>query len=713
MYDCLKHCVADIVCGSTCGLVSRNKNLHAQCNCMCPSTSTSTSHSSRISTYAEMIGAPSKVRSNTKLTSVPPSIEDGQPLVKINSSDYAEEHVGGELYWTEPEFVYGSVVRGTILLISYLCALEDRQRLLDMVHQYIASRLFFIRTWRPFIEFEPMEMKSIPIWVMLHDLPDQFWNGEGISRAVEYNWIPVKCSHCKVFGHNLSLCAAQPINKESITGTMKWIPKPNQDDGNVQVGVDKSKAANEKVGGRLVRPFHIIDFLQCTQSTDLVDCRYEVTMTFVADYDHMERYFQIGMDDLFYFQLPFKVCIHFLNIRAPAVSVETFDSEFAITVSVIESGISAQMNIIMYEVTMTFVANYDHMERYFQIGMDELFYSQLPFKVCLLFLNISAPAVFVETLKPEISAPLHMLMATVYCNLLVDVPPDWGNFGDVQGPFLVDESLKDLIKEDAAGRTYYKIVLELQQILVCTENFIWWLFIHPFIAFNTPLYPILSIFWECENLEFLWIVESEVVASSNLIIDELLKHMHDYSISEFSEYPITVSVHPLLSFHTSICIPFLGLKETEFMLGESEVDAFVRSVESEVDASYIYMVVVTASDNKPLSVFSDHALWLRKTENWKFNSYCTNQTRSPLMRAMGEFKMLLKSCFEMEVLGGVILMTYKWWIKLAHALGLSDVNNNPFVSVWSKNDSFISEKSNCCWLFFMLLWFFISLPCVD
>ncbi|KAF6140463.1 hypothetical protein GIB67_010293 [Kingdonia uniflora] len=181
---------------------------------------------------------------------------------------------------------------------------------------------------------------------------------------------------------------------------------------------------------------------------------YEVTMTFVADYDHMERYFQIGMDDLFYSQLPLKLCIHFLNIRAPAVSVETFESEFSITLPVIESRIFAQMNMIMYEVTMTFVAKFDHMERYFQIGMNEMLYSQIPFKVCLLFLNITVPAVFVETFKSEISSPLHMLMATVYCNvycnLLVDVLPDWGKFGDVQGPFLVDESLRVVCSRSTA-----------------------------------------------------------------------------------------------------------------------------------------------------------------------------------------------------------------------------------------------------------------------
>ncbi|KAF6139215.1 hypothetical protein GIB67_040362 [Kingdonia uniflora] len=76
---------------------------------------------------------------------------------------------------------------------------------------------------------------------------------------------------------------------------------------------------------------------------------YEITLTIAADYDNMEMYFQTGIDELSYFQLLFKVFIHFLNIRAITVSVE-----------IIESGISAPLKMIMYEITMKIVADYDH-----------------------------------------------------------------------------------------------------------------------------------------------------------------------------------------------------------------------------------------------------------------------------------------------------------------------------------------------------------------
>ncbi|KAF6141571.1 hypothetical protein GIB67_021659 [Kingdonia uniflora] len=90
-----------------------------------------------------------------------------------------------------------------------------------------------------------------------------------------------------------------------------------------------------------------------------------------TDYDHLEMYLQTGIDELSYFHLLFKVFLHFLNIRA-------------ITVSIIESGISAPLIMIMYEITMTIVADYDHME--------------------------IAITVSVETIDSEFSDPLHMLM---------------------------------------------------------------------------------------------------------------------------------------------------------------------------------------------------------------------------------------------------------------------------------------------------------------
>ncbi|KAF6137402.1 hypothetical protein GIB67_036439 [Kingdonia uniflora] len=135
---------------------------------------------------------------------------------------------------------------------------EDRERVLEMGSFHLASRMFILRPWRPFIEFEPTEVSFIPIWVILKDVPDQFMNAKGIGliasivgkslcldRAseerkhksfirvcvevevssllpsslpllidekftinviAEYNWVPVKCIDCNVFGHSPMAC---------------------------------------------------------------------------------------------------------------------------------------------------------------------------------------------------------------------------------------------------------------------------------------------------------------------------------------------------------------------------------------------------------------------------------------------------------------------------------------------------------------------------
>ncbi|KAF6142897.1 hypothetical protein GIB67_033285, partial [Kingdonia uniflora] len=204
----------------------------------------------KATSYAEMIGAPSKdFADETKECEnmlVGNFIGRRLPYMFVKTTLMKLWDLKGDLEMT---------TKGRFLFFFQFSCDEDRQGVLDMGQQHIASRIFFIRAWRPFIEFEPIEMKTIPIWVILHELPDQFWNADGISRIVsalgvplfldkasedkrkgrsfvricvemsvdcafpkeisiemdesytieipvEYNWIPVKCSHCCVFGSN-------------------------------------------------------------------------------------------------------------------------------------------------------------------------------------------------------------------------------------------------------------------------------------------------------------------------------------------------------------------------------------------------------------------------------------------------------------------------------------------------------------------------------
>ncbi|KAF6154163.1 hypothetical protein GIB67_016415 [Kingdonia uniflora] len=142
---------------------------------------------------------------------------------------------------------------------------EDRIKALETGHFHVASRLFFIRNWRPFIKYEPKETQTLPLWVMFYNIPAQCWNREGLGKvasligkplytdkmtkkqkrpyaricikvnamdklpkqvsivvddkytiilSVEYNWFPPTCQSCQVFGHNPYTC---PINPKTDT----------------------------------------------------------------------------------------------------------------------------------------------------------------------------------------------------------------------------------------------------------------------------------------------------------------------------------------------------------------------------------------------------------------------------------------------------------------------------------------------------------------
>ena len=144
------------------------------------------------------------------------------------------------------------------MLIFKFALDEDRLRALELGSTYIASRLFIVNPWKPFIEQELSTLKTVPIWVNLFNIPYQFWTEKGLSLVasylgtplmldvptlekkrldfarvcveididcefpthfdihvdrnmkvvigVEYAWKPARCSHCGVFGHTLENC---------------------------------------------------------------------------------------------------------------------------------------------------------------------------------------------------------------------------------------------------------------------------------------------------------------------------------------------------------------------------------------------------------------------------------------------------------------------------------------------------------------------------
>ncbi|KAF6171753.1 hypothetical protein GIB67_007274 [Kingdonia uniflora] len=314
-FVCLNHCVKHgEVCVNLCHIESRNIGDHNRCAWVCslkeggafdnlPPPTISAS-------WASMVSAPSKVRGRAKLEYTPLTVTDGKVLVKIKSADFDNETkecanylVGhfmgkrmGYLYVKETlnrlwelKGDFDMSIRGRFNLYFFkFHNEEDRAKVLELGSQHVASRPFVIREWRPFIEYEPIELKTIPLWVIFKEILEQFWNSDGLGliasavgkpmfldkateenkkRAfaricvevgadnilpktvnvlvdeaytieipVEYNWLPTKCEDYVLFGHNKTNCpvaansppAQETINPSTTKTRMKWIPKaPN------------------------------------------------------------------------------------------------------------------------------------------------------------------------------------------------------------------------------------------------------------------------------------------------------------------------------------------------------------------------------------------------------------------------------------------------------------------------------------------------------
>lgn len=135
----------------------------------------------------------------------------------------------------------------------------DRNLALDKGAFYIGKSLFIVRPWSPWIENSIAQLKSIPVWFMIYNVPLHLWNNIGLSPIasfvgkpllmdectrnktrlifarvlveisidsvfpnsiplwvdgkfvmdlpVEYQWKPQKCALCSSFGHSSNICS--------------------------------------------------------------------------------------------------------------------------------------------------------------------------------------------------------------------------------------------------------------------------------------------------------------------------------------------------------------------------------------------------------------------------------------------------------------------------------------------------------------------------
>lgn len=94
---------------------------------------------------------------------------------------------------------------------------------------------FIINQWEPGVWLEKIEPHKVPLWVCIHNIPIELWNGRSLGKLVSsigrpilmepfqpkvgklnvsYQWKPPLCTHCKVFGHTFKQCKIRPVSAE-------------------------------------------------------------------------------------------------------------------------------------------------------------------------------------------------------------------------------------------------------------------------------------------------------------------------------------------------------------------------------------------------------------------------------------------------------------------------------------------------------------------
>ncbi|KAF6163927.1 hypothetical protein GIB67_024782 [Kingdonia uniflora] len=239
-----------------------------------------------------------KGRGISKLSFIKPDIVDGKNAIKVGPDEFKENIKTSSLYlvgcFVGKRLAYPFVketltklwdiggdfemtIQGLNMFFFKFSNPEDRQKVLEKGALHIASRVFLIREWRPFIEMETTNFTSIPVWVILRNIPHHMRSIEGMSRIAstlgvpmhldkfteehisttsfarvcielhasceypstipifygdegiahiqcEYPWIPLRCTFCTLFGHNLESCDLAP----KVQNTPKTVESKQQ-----------------------------------------------------------------------------------------------------------------------------------------------------------------------------------------------------------------------------------------------------------------------------------------------------------------------------------------------------------------------------------------------------------------------------------------------------------------------------------------------------
>lgn len=201
-------------------------------------------------------------------------------------------------HWEEQGPIEVLAMDSGILLFKFP-SIERKLAVMKQGPWYFDNKPLLLTPWSVDLNVEDLNVSSIPIWVKLPNLKLHLWNEHALSKLasaigkpvcsdsitakkdrisfarvcieiqadfelpqilkikgpggrefaqkVEYEWIPPRCSHCKVFGHKTDRCKKKNIRKV-------WVPKISPVDINAETSaVDKNSAPEENVDWQQVK----------------------------------------------------------------------------------------------------------------------------------------------------------------------------------------------------------------------------------------------------------------------------------------------------------------------------------------------------------------------------------------------------------------------------------------------------------------------------
>ncbi|KAF9603515.1 hypothetical protein IFM89_036788 [Coptis chinensis] len=197
------------------------------------------------------------------------------------------------------------------------------------------SRIFIIRPWSEDLETDRDNLKTVPIWVKLHDVPKILWTKHGMSfiasrlgkphcwdaasqkrsrldyaRAcvevlvdslyptylkfrlggkivtvgVEYSWKPTSCTHYQIFGHNIAKCPKQIPRAVPSTPRTTNPPRTNSDTNSSQVIATRvNSSVWQQVGPRSA------SIVNSTRVTEVAALTTQATEASIPVHDALEE----------------------------------------------------------------------------------------------------------------------------------------------------------------------------------------------------------------------------------------------------------------------------------------------------------------------------------------------------------------------------------------------------------------------------------------